>query len=105
MIVMKHNDEEAAKKAIEERKKAMESEHAETLKIALGICLCPTGLTVPDLKYLLPQLLMPLIHRLRRGRQNYNNNCIVSHDTTESRIWQMISDLPLLILVLLLLRI
>jgi hypothetical protein len=31
MVVMKHNNEEAAKKAIEER---MESEHAETLKIA-----------------------------------------------------------------------
>jgi hypothetical protein len=50
---MKHNEEEAAKKAIEERKKAAEMKRAETLKKALEkFALCPNGLTVPDLKVL-----------------------------------------------------
>ena len=54
MVVMKHNEEEAAKKAIKERKKAAEMKHAETLKKALEkIALCPNGLTVPDLKVLI----------------------------------------------------
>ncbi len=53
MVIMKHNEEEAAKKAIEERKKAAEMKRAETLKKALEkFALCPNGLTVPDLKVL-----------------------------------------------------
>jgi hypothetical protein len=53
MVIDKHNEEEAAKKAIEERKKAADLKRAETLKKALEkFALCPNGLTVPDLKVL-----------------------------------------------------
>jgi hypothetical protein len=53
MVVDKHNEQEAAKKAIEERKKAAELKQANTLKKALEkFTLYPNGLTVPDLKVL-----------------------------------------------------
>ncbi len=53
MVVDKHNEEEDAKKAIEERKKAAELKWAEILKKALEkFALCPNGLTIPDLKVL-----------------------------------------------------
>ena len=53
MVINKRNEEEATKKAIEERKKAADLKQAETLKKALEkFALCPNGLTVPDLKVL-----------------------------------------------------
>ncbi len=53
MVVMKHNEEEAAKKSIKERKMAAKMKCAEKLKKALEkFALCSSGLTVPDLKVL-----------------------------------------------------
>jgi hypothetical protein len=53
MAVMKLNEEEAAKKAIEESKKVAELIHAETLRRSLEkFAFCPNGLTVPDFKVL-----------------------------------------------------
>ncbi len=52
MVIDKHN-EEAAKKAIEERKKAADLKRAETLNKALEkFVLCPNGPTITDLKVL-----------------------------------------------------
>jgi hypothetical protein len=51
MVVDKHNEEEATKKAIDERKKAADLKRVESINKALEkFALCPSGLTVPDLK-------------------------------------------------------
>jgi hypothetical protein len=53
IVLQKEAADDAARKAIEERKKAAELKRSETLKKALEkFALCPNGLTVPDLKVL-----------------------------------------------------
>jgi hypothetical protein len=53
IVLQKEAADDAARKAIKERKKAAELKRSETLKKALEkFALCPNGLTVPDLKVL-----------------------------------------------------
>ncbi len=53
IVLQKEAADDAARKAIKERKKSAELKHSETLKKALEkFALCPNGLMVPDLKVL-----------------------------------------------------
>ncbi len=53
MVVEKHLEEEAAQKAIQDRKNVVELKCAELLKKAVEkISVCPNGLSIPDLKLL-----------------------------------------------------
>jgi hypothetical protein len=95
MVVNQHNEEEATKKAIEERKKAADLKQAEILKKALEkFALCPNGLTVPDLKVLVTAASNTSDSPVQTRKAELQVNCIMSYNTTEFRLWQGMSGLP-----------